>query len=68
MVRKLSGDMSDFFCLSHAQMERLEPYFPKSHGKPRVGDTACIFGVLFLNRNGLRWRDEPMKYGPQRIL
>ncbi|OLS53922.1 IS5 family transposase, partial [Rhodovulum sulfidophilum] len=26
--------MSDLFWLSDAQMARLEPYFPKSHGKP----------------------------------
>ncbi|MBD3822492.1 MAG: IS5/IS1182 family transposase, partial [Thiotrichales bacterium] len=27
--------MSDLFWLSDAQMARLEPYFPKSHGMPR---------------------------------
>jgi len=32
----MSGDMSDLFWLSDAQMARLEPYYPKSHGKPRV--------------------------------
>ncbi|MEO1579372.1 MAG: IS5/IS1182 family transposase, partial [Pseudomonadota bacterium] len=26
--------MSDLFWLTDAQMARLEPYFPKSHGKP----------------------------------
>ncbi|MEO9781428.1 MAG: IS5/IS1182 family transposase, partial [Sedimentitalea sp.] len=30
--------MSDLFWLSDAQMARLKPYFPKSHGKPRVDD------------------------------
>ncbi len=30
--------MSDLIWLSDAQMARLEPYFPKSHGKPRVDD------------------------------
>ncbi|MEL6419494.1 MAG: IS5/IS1182 family transposase, partial [Pseudomonadota bacterium] len=28
--------MSDLFWLSDAQMARLAPFFPKSHGKPRV--------------------------------
>ncbi|MCC1492384.1 IS5/IS1182 family transposase, partial [Cognatishimia sp. F0-27] len=28
--------MFDLFWLSDAQMARLRPYFPKSHGKPRV--------------------------------
>ena len=30
--------MSELFRLSDAQMARLEPYFPKSHGKPWVDD------------------------------
>jgi transposase len=30
--------MSDLFWLTDAQMARLEPFFPKSHGKPRVDD------------------------------
>ncbi|MEH7829421.1 IS5/IS1182 family transposase, partial [Gemmobacter sp. JM10B15] len=28
--------MSNLFWLTDAQMERLRPFFPKSHGKPRV--------------------------------
>ena len=28
--------MSDLFWLTDAQMARLAPFFPKSHGKPRV--------------------------------
>ena len=28
--------MSDLFWLTDAQIARLEPFFPKSHGKPRV--------------------------------
>jgi hypothetical protein len=30
--------MSNLFWLSEAQMARLQPFFPKSHGKPRVDD------------------------------
>ena len=30
--------MSNLFWLTDAQMARLEPFFPKSHGKPRVDD------------------------------
>ncbi|HCJ30857.1 MAG TPA: IS5/IS1182 family transposase, partial [Pseudomonas sp.] len=41
------------------QMARLEPYFPKSHGKPRVDDRRVLSGIIFVNRNGLRWRDAP---------
>ena len=38
-------------------MARLEPFFPKSHGKPRVDDRRVLSGIIFINRNGLRWRD-----------
>ena len=30
--------MSNLFWLTDEQMERLKPFFPKSHGKPRVED------------------------------
>ena len=46
--------MSDLFWLSDAQMARLEPYFPKSHGKPRVDDCRVLSEIIFINRNGLR--------------
>ena len=51
--------MSDLFWLNDAQMTRLEPCFPKSHGKPRVDDRRVLSGIIFINRNGLRWRDAP---------
>ena len=60
--------MSDLFWLSDAQMARLEPYFPKSHGKPRVDDRRVLSGIIFINRNGLRWRDAPAVYGPHKTL
>jgi transposase len=60
--------MSDLFWLSEAQMARLEPFFPKSHGKPRVDDRRVLSGIIFINRNGLRWRDAPAEYGPPKTL
>ena len=57
--------MSDLFWLTDAQMARLEPFFPKSHGKPRVDDRRVLSGIIFINRNGLRWRDAPKEYGPR---
>ena len=60
--------MSDLFWLSEAQMARLRPYFPKSHGKPRVNDRRVLSGIIFVNRNGLRWRDAPSEYGPPKTL
>ncbi len=47
--------MSDLFWLTDAQMARLEPLFPKSHGRPRVNDKRVLSGIIFINRNGLRW-------------
>jgi transposase len=46
--------MSNLFWLTEAQMARLEPFFPKSHGKPRVDDRRFLSGIIFINRNGLR--------------
>ena len=60
--------MSDLFWLSDAQMARLEPFFPKSHGKPLVDDKRVLSGIVFINRNGLRWRDAPSAYGPPKTL
>lgn len=60
--------MSDLFWLTDAQMERLRPYFPKSHGQPRVNDRRVLSGIIFINRNGLRWRDAPREYGPHKTL
>jgi len=36
-------------------MARLQPFFPKSHGQPRVDDHRVLSGIIFVNRNGLRW-------------
>ena len=60
--------MSDLFWLTDAQMARLTPFFPKSHGKPRVDDRRVLSGIIFINRNGLRWRDAPKEYGPHKTL
>ena len=48
--------MSDLIWLSKAQMRRIEPHFPLSHGVPRVDDRRIISGIIFVIRNGLRWR------------
>jgi transposase len=60
--------MSNLFWLTDAQMARIEPYFPKSHGKPRVDNRRVLSGIIFINRNGLRWCDAPREYGPYKTL
>lgn len=60
--------MSDLLLLSEAQLRRIEPYFPLSHGIPRVDDRRILSGILFVIRNGLRWRDAPTAYGPHKTI
>jgi transposase len=60
--------MSNLFWLTDEQMARLQLYFPKSHGRERVDDRRVLSGIIFVNRNGLRWRDAPKEYGPAKTL
>jgi putative transposase len=60
--------MSDHYWLSAAQLKRIQPYFPRSHGRPRVDDRRVISGIIHVIRNGLRWRDAPKAYGPHKTL
>ena len=60
--------MSDYFWLREAQFERIKPYFPLSHGVPRVDDRRVVSGIIHVIRNGLRWRDAPEVYGPHKTL
>ena len=60
--------MSNLFWLTEEQMERLRPFFQKSHGKPRVDDLRVLSGIIFINRNGLRWCDAPREDGPPKTL
>ena len=60
--------MSDLIWLTKTQMRRIEPYFPLSHGVPRVDDRRFISGIIFVIRNGLRWRDAPKEYGPHKTI
>ena len=49
-------------------MRRIEPYFPLSHGVPRVDDRRIISRIIFVIRNGLRSRDAPAEYGPPKTI
>src|SRR3546814_13982137 len=68
MAARGGAVMSDLIWLSEAQMRRIEPYFPLSHGMPRVDDRRVISGIIFVIRNGLRWRDAPKDYGPPKTI
>lgn len=43
-------------------MERLRPFFPKGHGKPRMDHRWMLSGTVFVNCNGLRSPDAPSEY------
>lgn len=60
--------MSNFFWPMDAQTVRLEPFFSKSQDKPRVDDQPVLSGIIFINRNGLRWRDAPSAFGRHKTL
>lgn len=54
--------------LTDEQMVRLTPYFSKSHGKSRVDDRWVLSGIIYINRNGPRWRDAPRESGLHKTL
>ncbi len=60
--------MTDLFWLSREQLDRIKPYFPLPHGVPRADDLKVISGIVFVIKNGLRWRDAPKEYGPHKTL
>ncbi|SER79053.1 transposase [Rhizobium sp. NFR03] len=60
--------MSDLMLLSEAQIRRIEPFFPLSHSVPRVDDRSVLSGIIFVLRNGLRWRDVPREYGLHKTI
>ncbi len=60
--------MSNLYWLTEVQMARLRPYFPKSRGRVRVDDRRVLSGIIFINRNGLRWCDAPSEYGSPKTL
>ena len=60
--------VDDLFMLSEAQMRRIAPYFPLSHGIPRVDDRLIVSAIIFVIKSGLRWRDAPRTYGPHKTI
>ena len=58
---------SELFPLCQKQHRRIEPYFLLSHGVPRVG-RRVLSGIIFILRNGVRWRHAPTAYGPDKTL
>ncbi len=47
--------MSDHYWLSKEQLARIEPYFPLSHGVPRVDDRRVLSRIIHVLKRGLQW-------------
>ena len=60
--------MTELYMMSRKQLSRIKPYFPLSHGKPRVDDRRVLSGILYVIRNGLQWKDAPKGYGSHKTL
>lgn len=60
--------MGGLFLLSERQMDRISPFFPLSHGVPRVDDRRVVSGIVYVIRHGLQWKDAPKDYGPPKTL
>ena len=60
--------MSDLILLSDTQMERTKPYFPLSRGAPHNDDRRVISEIIFVIRNGCRWRDASRDYGQHKTI
>ena len=58
----------ELYYLSEEQLEKMKPYFPKSHGKARVCDRKVLSGIIYVLKNGLMWRDAPKEYGSYKTL
>jgi hypothetical protein len=46
--------MSGHFWLNDEYTERLQTFFPKSRGKPRVDDRRVPSGIIYLKKNELQ--------------
>ena len=42
--------MSDQFRLTEAQLKRIETYFPRARGVPRVDDRRVVSGIIHIIR------------------
>ena len=60
--------MCTLFHLSESQLELIKPFFPRSHGAPRVDDRHVVSGILYVIKHGLQWKDAPAEYGPYKTL
>ncbi len=51
-----------YHLLTDERMVRLQPFFAKNHGHPHGGDRRVLRGIIFVNRNDLRWRAAGIRF------
>ncbi len=49
------------FYLSERQLERIKPFFPRSHGAPRVDDRSVVSGIIYVIKHGFSGRMHLMR-------
>jgi transposase len=42
------------YLLSERQMAQISPYFPRSHGVPRVDDRRVVSGIVYVIKNSMQ--------------
>jgi putative transposase len=47
-MRQEDLPMSDQFSLTKAQLKRIEPFFPRARGIPRVDDRRLVSGIIYV--------------------
>jgi transposase len=60
--------MNVVFLLSARQMARILAFLPLAHGVPRVDERRLVSGVVYVIKNGLKWKDAPNGYGAHTTL
>ena len=60
--------MRTLFHLSESQLELIKPFFPRSHGAPRVDDRRVASGIIYVIKHGLQWKEAPAEHGPHKTL
>jgi transposase len=66
--KKEKGRVPQMEQIKEEALKKIKQYFPKSRGKARVDDRRVISGIVYVLRNGLKWKDAPREYGPYKTL
>lgn len=57
----------DLYYLSPAQLERIQPYFPLSHGVARVDDRKVLSGIIYVIKTASNGKMLPVNTVPTKL-